>query len=138
MKKLSLLFALLLVLPLFNSCEEETKNLLIGKWGWVSGTYAEYEDDVLVESGTISEPFFVSVEIKKGGTGTLDTGDGTEDFTWKKSGDTLTINEGTVDEMIEKIITNTKTSLVVEVTMTEEEGGVVYKYVQTITMVKIP
>jgi hypothetical protein len=138
MKKLSLFVTLLLLVSMFNACEEETTNLLLGKWGWVSGVMEYYEDDVLVETETITEPFFVSVEILKGGTGTIDTGDGTETFTWKKDGKTLTINEGTVDEMVETIVSNTKTSLVIEVIETEEEGGVVYKSVTRITTVKIP
>ena len=135
MKKLSLLFALLLVLPLFNSCEEETKNLLLGKWSWVSGTDACYDGSVLVETNTISEPFFLYVEFLKGGTGYIyEDATTSQAFTWKKDGSTLTINEGTVDEMVETIVTLNKATLVVELTQTGECDS----NDLTITMVKLP
>lgn len=139
MKKLSLFVALLLLVSMFNSCDEETTNLLLGKWGWVSGTYAEYEDDVLQESGTIEGSFFETIEFLKGGSGTVTfTGEDPETFTWKKDGNDVTVDEGTVDEQNIKIKTLNKLTLVFEMTETETEGDVVYKYVTTITMVKIP
>ena len=139
MKKLSIFVVLFLLVSMFNACDEETTNLLLGKWAWVSGTYAEYEDDVLVESGAIEEDFFESLEFLKGGAGTVYFSTVEyESFVWKKDGKTVTVDEGTIDEQIIKIKTLTKISLIFEMTETETEGDVVYKYVTTVTMVKIP
>ena len=139
MKKLSIFVVLVLFVSMFQACDEETTNLLLGKWGWVSATYTEYEDGVQVDTGTVEEAFFTTVEILKGGTGTVTFLDLSYDtFNWKKDGKTLIIDEGTVDEQNQSIKTLTKLSLVLEMTETETEGDVVYTYVTTITMVKIP
>jgi len=139
MKKLSLFVALLLLVSMFNSCDEETTNLLLGKWGWVGATWIEYEDGVQTDSGTMTEAFFTTVEILKGGTGTVTFPDLSYDtFTWKKDGNDLIIDKGTVDEQNQKIITLNKLTLVLEMTETETEDDVVYTFVTTITLVKIP
>jgi len=39
---------------MFNACEEEEKNLLLGKWLLELVYYEYYEDDLLVDSGMTS------------------------------------------------------------------------------------
>jgi len=138
MKKFVLLSVLLLLFSLFNACEEEEKNLLLGKWMLQLVTYEYYEDDLLVDSGMTSYYDFKYLEFFKGGEGNVwldkieyDT------FTWRKDGKTIYVDEGTENEQVIEINELLKTALVFTITMEEEEGGVVYRHIHEITMSKV-
>jgi hypothetical protein len=138
MKKLSIVILTLFLASMFNSCEDEEVASLIGKWLYGSVTFELYEDDVLVESGPFNEMDFEYLEFIKGGTLYVwfDSVE-YETITWKKDGKTVTLDEGTEDEMVLKIETLTKTTLKVSFSEEEEEGGVVYKMVIKMNMTRM-
>jgi len=122
---------------MFNACEEEENNLLLGKWSFVVYTYEIYEGTTLVDSGTATDAPFLYLEFFKGGTGTVYFDEvETETFTWEKNGKKVLVNEGTVDEQNITIVTLTKSILVFTQSMTMEEGETTYTVNQTITMTK--
>ncbi len=138
MKKLAVITALLFLFSMFNACEEEGKNLLLGKWILQLVYYESYEDDLMFDSGTTSYYDFKYLEFFNGGEGKVwfdkiefDT------FTWRKDGKTLYVNEGTQEEQVIEINELSKTALVFTITMEEEEEGVVYKHIHEITMSKL-
>ncbi len=138
MKKLAILTVLLFLFSMFNACEEDEKNLLLGKWAFVSISWIEYEDGVQVDSGSSTQSDILYLEFFKGGTGFVYFSEVEYDtFTWEKDGKTLIADEGTVDEQEIKIITLTKSTLVFEMTMSETIEGTVYSIVQTMTMSKV-
>ncbi len=138
MKKLAIFTALLLLFGMFNACEEDEKNLLIGKWSFVVYSYEIYDGATLEDSGTSTDGPFLYLEFFKGGDGivTLDEEE-TETFTWEKDGKSVLVNEGTVDEQNISIVTLTKDTLIFTMTMIIEEGGTTYTVYQTITMVRV-
>ncbi len=123
MKKSAFLFLLVFLFSMFNSCEEDEKNLLLGKWGFVSVKYIEYEDGVKVDEETSYEADVVYLEFLKGGVGHVYFSEVEYDtFSWTKDGKTVTIES---DEEFE-IETLTKSTLVLKITETWEEGGTTY------------
>ena len=138
MKKLTLFSLLLFLASMFNACEDDEVASLIGKWLFGSSTYEVYLDDVLEDSGTFTDMEFQHLEFFKGGTGTVwfDAVE-YESFTWEKDGKTVTIDEGTINEMIFKIKKLTKTTLQFTTTEEEEDGEDVYEIIITLNMTKV-
>ncbi len=135
MKKLAIFTVVLLLFSMFNACEEEEKNLLLGKWAFVSLSWIEYEDGVQVDSGSSTQSDILYLEFFKGGIGCVYFSEVEYDtFIWEKDGKTLIVNEGTVDEQEITIITLTKSTLVFEMTVYE---NIFYYSVQTMTMSKV-
>jgi len=138
MKKLAILSVLLFLFSMFNACEEEEKNLLLGKWMLQLVYYESYEDDLMFDSGTTSYYDFKYLEFFKGGEGKVWFDEIEYDtFTWRKDGKTLYADEGTVNEQVIEINELSKTALVFTMIMEEEVGGVVYKDIHEITMSKV-
>ena len=123
---------------MFNACEDDEVASIIGKWLFGNASYELYEDDVLVESGAFTEIEFQHLEFFKGGSGYVwfDAVE-YETFTWKKDGKTVTIDEGTANEMIFKIEKLSKTTMKLSMTEEEEDGGVVYKMIITMNLTKL-
>ena len=138
MKKITLFTVLLLLLSMFNSCEEDEVNLLLGKWGFVSFKWIEYEDGVKVDEGTSTENEFIYLEFLKGGAGYVYFDEVDYDtFTWEKDCKTVTVDEGTVNEQVIKIETLTKSTLVFSMSYSETYDGVTYMQENIITMTKV-
>jgi hypothetical protein len=138
MKKFAIFTVLLLLFSMFNACEEDEKNLLLGKWGFVVYTYEIYEGTTLVDSGSSTEGPFIYLEFIKGGTGIVTFDEFESDtFTWEKDGKTVLVDEGTQNEQNINIVTLTKNTLVFTMTMTMEEGQTTYTVNQTITMSRV-
>ncbi len=138
MKKITLFTVLLFLFSTFNACEDEETALIIGKWMFQLVSYEYYEDDLMVDSGMSSYYEFKYLEFFKGGEGKVWFDEIEYDsFTWRKDGKILYTDEGTVDEQVVDINELSKTALVFTMSMEEEEGGVVYRYIQEITMSKV-
>lgn len=135
MKRFAILTIVLLLFSMFNACEEEEKNLLLGKWAFVSLSWIEYENGGQVDSGSSTQSDILYLEFFKGGVGCVYFSEVEYDtFIWEKDGKTLITNEGTEDEQEITIITLTKSTLVFEMTVYEN----IFQYmVQTMTMSKV-
>jgi hypothetical protein len=138
MKKLSIIVLFMFLASMFNSCEDEETASLIGKWLWELGVMEYYIDDVFQGSESSTEGEWKYLEFFKGGTGTVWFDDVEyETFNWKKEGKTVTVDEGTVDEQTIKIEKLSESTLKFKLTMEEDDGGVIYKMVVTVTMSKV-
>lgn len=135
MKKITIFTLLLSLLSMFNACEEEEKNLLLGKWAFVNVSWIDYDDGVQVDSGSSTQSEILYLEFYKGGMGCVYFSEVEyETFTWEKDGKTITVNEGAEDEQEITIVTLTKSTLVFEMTVYEN----IFQYsVQTMTMNKV-
>ncbi len=121
MKKLAIFTVLLFLFSMFNACEEDEKNLLLGKWGFVSVKYAYYEDGVKLDEETSYEADVVYLEFLKNDIGYVYFSElEYETFSWERDGKTVTIDS----EEVFTIETLTKSSLVIKITETWEEGEV--------------
>jgi len=138
MRKITLFTVLVFLFSVFNACEDEDVASLIGKWLFELSTAEYYEDNVLVGTETYYEGDIKYLEFFKGGTGTVWFDElENESFTWKKEGKTVTVDEGTDNEQVIKIKNLSQSTLKFSMTMEEEDGGVVYKIVMTMTMTKV-
>ncbi len=138
MKKLSIFTLLLLLFGMFNACEEEKENLLLGKWSFVVYTYEIYESSTLVDSGSSTEGPFIYLEFLKGGDGIVTFDEFESDtFAWEKDGKKVLVDEGTENEQNITIVTLTKSTLIFTMTMTMQEGDTTYTMNQTMTMARV-
>lgn len=139
MKKIALIPLVLLLVSVFNACEEEEEvDLILGKWTFVSGHWADYENGVLVDEGSISETDIVYLEFFKDGIGHVYFDEVDYDmFSWEREEYTLIVNPGTQDEQTITIETLTQSTLVFKMGYSVEEEGVVYLYEETYTMDKV-
>lgn len=138
MKKIALFTVLLFLFSIFNACEEDEKNLLLGKWSFVVYTYEIYEGSTLADSGSSIEGPFLYLEFIKGGTGIVSFDEVENDtFTWEKDGKTVLVNEGTEDEQNITIVTLTRNTLIFTMTMSTQDNGTTYTIYQTITMTRV-
>ncbi len=138
MKKLAIFTVLLFLFSMFNACEEDEKNLLLGKWSFVVYTYEIYDGAILEDSGSSTDGPFIYLEFLKGGDGIVTFDEFESDtFTWEKDGKNVLVDEGTDNEQNITIVTLTKSTLVFTMTMTIEEGETTYTVYQTITMSKV-
>jgi len=137
MKKLAIFTLLLLLFSMFNACEEEEKNLLLGKWSFVSYDYELYEDGILQDEGTSYENEWIYLEFIKGGVGHVYSDEVNYDiFTWKKDGKKITVDEGSQEEMIVTIEILTKSTMVFSLTMSQQ-NGVLITMLLTYTVTKV-
>ena len=129
---------MLLLFSMFNACEEDEKNLLLGKWSFVVYSYEIYDGATLEDSGTSTDGPFLYLEFIKGGDGIVYFDEVEFDtFTWEKDGKSVLVDEGTDNEQNITIVTLTKETLIFTMTMTIEEGETTYTVYQTITMVRV-